>query len=78
MDSDLSGSIIGLKQSIKAVRGGEARLAFVARDADEHVRAPFVRECEELGVPIEYYPTCQELGSACGIDVGAAVAVLKK
>ena len=78
MDSDLSDSIIGLKQSVKAVKGGKALKAFVAEDADSHVREPFLKVCREYGVPVEYYPTCKELGSACKIDVGAAVAVVKK
>ena len=78
MDSGLSDTIIGLKQSVKAVKGGNAAKAFVAEDADFHVREPFLTICREYGVPVEYYKTCKELGSACKIDVGAAVAVLKK
>lgn len=75
---DLSGSIIGLKQSEKIVKSGRAKLAYVARDADAHVREPFINTCEQFGVPITFVPTCRELGDACGIDVGAAVAVLTK
>ncbi len=78
MESDLSDTIIGLKQSIKAVKSGKALKAFVAEDADFHVREPFLTICRENGVPVEYYKTCKELGSACKIDVGAAVAVVQK
>ena len=80
MQNDFDGSsiIVGLKQSVKAVKSGEASRAFVASDADPHVREPFVDTCNKCGVEIEYYPTCQQLGAACGIDVGAAVAVVKK
>ena len=80
MQNDFDGSsiIVGLKQSIKAVESGEAARAFVAEDADSHVRVPFVEACQKHGVTIEYYPTCQQLGAACEIEVGAAVAVVKK
>lgn len=66
----------GLKQSVKAVKAGQARKAFVAKDADAHVIEPFIAQCELCGVPVEYCETCEELGDACGIDVKAAVAVL--
>ena len=80
MQSDFDGSsiIVGLKQSVKAVKSGMAARAFVASDADTHVKTPFIAACEQNGVEIEYYPTCEQLGQACGIDVGAAVAVVKK
>ena len=80
MQNDFDGSsiVVGLKQSLKAVEGGDAKCAFVAEDADSHVKEPFIAACKQCGVSIEYYPTCQQLGDACGIDVGAAVAVVKK
>jgi len=77
-DFDDSSILIGLKQSLKAVKSGEAERAFVAKDADSHVRDPFIKECESAGVPVEYYETCESLGQACKIDVGAACAVVKK
>lgn len=75
MITGLDGSITGLKESTRAVKKGIAKMAYVAQDADSHVRLPFVRACEENGVPVTYVKTCKELGAACGIDVGAAVAV---
>ena len=70
--------IVGFKQSIRAVEAGNAAKAFVAMDADVHVTAPFIHACEAKSVPIERCESCKALGSACGIDVGAAVAVLLK
>ena len=78
MITDLDGSITGLKESTRAVKAGLAKMAYVAEDADSHVRLPFVDACRDNGVPITYVPTCKELGTACGIDVGAAVAVIPK
>ncbi len=70
--------IVGFKQSLKAVREAEVVKAFVSMDADVHVTTPFVSACEAQGVPVEYCESCQVLGEACNIDVGAAVAVLLK
>jgi len=70
--------IVGFKQSLKAVKGEEATKAFVSMDADVHVTTPFVHACEAHDVPVEYCESCRILGEACGIDVGAAVAVLLK
>ena len=68
--------IVGFKQSLRAVKDGAAKKAFVAMDADVHVTTPFVNACEANGVTVEYCESCRVLGDACGIEVGAAVAVL--
>lgn len=70
--------IVGIKQSKKAVSDGSAQSAFVARDADPDIIDPFSRLCEKKGVDVVYVDTMEELGRACGINVGAAVAVLLK
>ncbi len=78
MQLDLSDSITGLKQSVKAVKSGAAAKAYVAADADAHVREPFIDLCRDYKVPVVFCETGAHLGSACGIEVGAAVAVVKK
>lgn len=70
--------VVGLKQSRKAVRDGLAEYAVVARDAEERVRLPFEQLCGQHGVRVEYADTCDGLGKACGISVGAAVAAVLK
>ena len=62
---------IGLKQSQRAVKEG----AWVAEDAEPHVIRPFLALCQQHGVPVHPVASMGELGAACGIDVGAAVAV---
>ena len=78
MDSDIKSSrkCVGIKQSTEAVLEGLAKKAIVASDADNHVKEPFLDLCKKKGVPVEFYETKQELGKACGIDVGAACAVI--
>jgi len=68
--------IVGIKQATKAVEAGKAKKAFVAKDADSKVIDPFIQLCNDKSVLIEYTDTKKELGKACGIDVGAAVAVI--
>ena len=78
MDGDLRGQniFIGVKQSTEAVAAGKAVKAYVVRDADSSVREPFERLCREMLVPVIYFDSKQQLGRACGIDVGAACAVV--
>jgi len=67
---------VGLKQSTEAVAAGEVETAYVAKDADPRVREPFEDLCKEKNVPVVYFDTKQQLGRACGIDVGATCVVV--
>lgn len=68
--------LVGLKQSTRAVNEGKVKLAFIARDAQDGVKNPFVSLCEKEGIPVEWVDSMAHLGKVCGIDLGAAVAVL--
>ena len=70
--------VVGVKQSTKAVESGQAEKAFIADEAAPSVTEPFARLCEKNGVPCEHVDTLKNLGKACGISVGASVAVLLK
>ena len=70
--------VVGVKQSRKAIRGGRAVQVFLACDADPAVTEPIRTDCGEHGVPVREGCTMAQLGAACGIAVGAAVAVLLK
>lgn len=69
---------VGVKQSTKFVNADSVETAFVARDAQDKVTVPFIRLCDQKGVPVEYADTMDALGKACGIEVGAAIAVILK
>ncbi|MGM9619122.1 MAG: L7Ae/L30e/S12e/Gadd45 family ribosomal protein [Oscillospiraceae bacterium] len=66
--------VTGLKQTVRAVRSGEAQRVFFARDADEALLAPLRALCRERGVPALDGGSMKELGEACGLAVGAAAA----
>ena len=70
--------VVGVKQSEKAISADEADYVYIAADAHERVTDPIRRLCAEHGTEIITAESMARLGSACGIDVGAAVvAVLK-
>lgn len=68
--------VTGAKQVTRALKNAKALLVFVARDADPRVTEPIQDLCEDLGVDIEEVETMAQLGQACGIAVGSAVAAL--
>jgi len=69
---------IGAKQTTKAIERGQAEIVFIADDAENWVTQPVRELCEQKGVTVVVVPTMQELGKACGIDVGAAAAAVLK
>ena len=80
MISELSGSnkVVGAKQAKRALRDGRAARLYMAMDADPRLLQPLVQEAVNRQVPVSQVPTMKDLGAACGIAVGAAVAVLVK
>ena len=70
-------TVIGVKQTLKAVENGKAKMVLVAKDADPHITNPIKKTCDENAVVFKEVESMVELGKACGIHVGAsAVAVL--
>ena len=68
---------IGIKQAGKAIERGNVQAVYIAQDADQRLLGTLVEVCKQQKVAVEYVPTMDELGAACGIDVGAAaVAVI--
>ncbi|NLY10152.1 MAG: 50S ribosomal protein L7Ae-like protein [Firmicutes bacterium] len=78
MTADLTSAkkLVGAKQTLKALQTGQARAVYVAKDADTHVTQPIVQLCSQTGVKVIEVASMAELGKACSIDVGAAVAAI--
>lgn len=74
--AEATNKVVGTKETTKAVQFGEAKVVFIAEDADEHVTAPLIKICEEKDIPFEKIETMKELGRAAGIEVGAAAAAV--
>lgn len=65
--------VVGKNQSVRAIRGGQASLVYLAHDADPSLLS-FIRElCEQHGVRCDSTNSLHQLGAVCGIDVGCAV-----
>jgi len=67
---------IGTKQTTKLVELGKAQEVFVAKDADPRITAKILSLCKKMGVQVTYVDSMKQLGKACGIEVGAAIAAV--
>ena len=70
--------VVGAKQTRRAIDSGTAVQVFLAEDADPKVTEPVEALCIQRGVSVEKIASMRELGAACGIAVGAAVAALDR
>ena len=68
--------VVGSKQLRKALAKDRARQVFLARNADPAVTEPLQALCEVNNVSYAWVCTMQDLGRACGIEVGAAAAAV--
>ena len=71
-----SPKVVGAKQTKRAISGGNAIAVYLADDADPRVTDAIRDLCAECDVTVYDVPAMKELGHACGIAVGAAVAAL--
>lgn len=69
---------IGIKQSLKVVEANNAKIVFIARDADEKITGGLKELCNTNSIEIFYADTMKQLGKACGIEVGASAVCLLK
>lgn len=70
--------VIGIKQSIKTVEKNSAAIVYIADNADSRLISPLQQACCNQGVPVVISHSMEELGKACGIDVGAAAVTILK
>jgi large subunit ribosomal protein L7A len=66
--------VVGAKQLRKAMEKGTARYVCLAQNADPAITMPLEDQCRQRSIPCVWVRTMQELGTACGIEVGAAAA----
>jgi large subunit ribosomal protein L7A len=67
---------IGTKQTTRMVELGQALEVFVARDADPRITLKIINLCKKMGIKVTYVDSMKQLGKACGIEVGAAMAAV--
>ena len=70
--------VVGAKQLRKAMNSGRAQQVFLAENADPAITEPLVDVCRTRKLPVTWVRSMRELGMACGIQVGAAAAAIRK
>ncbi|MDD3704647.1 MAG: ribosomal L7Ae/L30e/S12e/Gadd45 family protein [Clostridiaceae bacterium] len=73
----LHSRIVGLKQTVKAIKNGTTKKVYLAKDADEFIKKSVLDVCSDKDIQIIYVNNMKELGDACGIDIGASTAAIK-
>ena len=68
----------GFNKTEKLIVRGEAEKVFLASDADEAITARIVALCRAAAIPVDGQYHKKALGQYCGIEVGCAVAAVKK
>ena len=68
--------VVGSKQLRKALNKGLVQRVFLALNADPAVTEPIMALCEVNNVSYAWVCTMQDLGRACGIEVGASAAAV--
>ena len=68
--------VVGAKQLKKALLGSRAAYVFLAENADPAVTEPIEMLCNSHNIQIYWVSSKDDLGRACGIEVGAAAAAV--
>ncbi len=66
--------VVGVRQTIKAIRAGRVERLLVAADAAEALVREVLEEAASANVPVQRTQTLAELGRSSGIAVGAIAA----
>ena len=70
--------VVGAKQVLRALAGGQAAHVFLGKDADGFIYHRINGLCEEKSVPVTVVDTMAELGKLCRVDVKTASAAVLK
>lgn len=68
--------VVGSKQLKKALTKGTARYVYLAENADPAITAPIEAMCRQYSIHVSWVRSMDDLGRACGIEVGAAAAAV--
>lgn len=70
--------VTGAKQVTRALKSDNVLRVYLAEDADPRITQPMEAICQNGDIPVEKVATMADLGAACGISVGSAVAAVLK
>ncbi|WP_391118470.1 ribosomal L7Ae/L30e/S12e/Gadd45 family protein [Psychrobacillus sp. L3] len=69
-------TIIGIKQSVKAMKKGLVKEVYIALDVEERIIDLARSTAQDNNVLIHYVKSKIDLGKACGLHLGASVVAL--
>ena len=70
--------VVGVRQTLRAVKEQDADMVFVAMDADPRLRQQVEKEAEAYSVPVRLVATMEELAAMCRVDVPSAASAIRK
>ena len=70
--------LVGAKQIRKGLDAGRISRVYLAQNADPAITGPIEARCLQTGIEYAWVKSMQDLGRACGIEVGAATAAVVK
>ncbi|MEG2188204.1 MAG: ribosomal L7Ae/L30e/S12e/Gadd45 family protein [Christensenella sp.] len=70
--------VVGLKQLLRGLLNDEVTTVYIADDADDDLKKRVMEAIGEKDIHIVSVESMLELGTACGIDVGADCAAILK
>ena len=68
--------VVGVKQTLKALKNGQGKVLYIAKDADSNITEPILKLAKVNSLQIIFVDTMKELGNLCDIDVASAAALL--
>ncbi len=70
--------MVGFKQTLKAINEDKADRVYLAQSCDDKIRIAVEEAANDTMVSLMYIASMKELGTMCGINVGASCAVVLK
>lgn len=77
-ESDKLNMMVGYKQTLRAINEDKADRVYLAEECDDKIRLSVEAAAENKKIQLFYVKSMRELGSICGIEVGASCAVILK
>ena len=77
-ESDKLNMMVGYKQTLRAINEDKANKVYLAEECDDKIRSSVEAAANTKNVQMFYVKSMRELGSMCGIEVGASCAVILK
>lgn len=72
----LGQKVVGVKQTLKALKNNQGKVLYIAKDADVNITEPILKLAKVNSLQIIFVDTMKELGNLCDIDVASATALL--